>query len=155
MQDLTAGLEVQTPFGKGIVQEVLNGGRVRVAVQGRLLVLPAAQVRRIEASARARRKRGATEERGRPPASAAAAQPQPQRGAVEIDLHGLLVEEALDRAERALNDAMLADRAEVRLIHGKGSGRIRAALHRRLQQIASVRAFRIDPSNDGVTVVYL
>ena len=71
----------------------------------------------------------------------------------EVDLHGLTVEEALTRSESAINDALLADLPSLRLIHGRSSGRIRAALHRRLRDIAAVRAFRLEPGNDGVTVV--
>jgi dsDNA-specific endonuclease/ATPase MutS2 len=58
---------------------------------------------------------------------------------VEIDLHGMTVAEALDRAERALNDALLADESELRFIHGRSGG----------------RKFRVDPRNEGVTVVVL
>jgi DNA mismatch repair protein MutS2 len=82
--------------------------------------------------------------------------PKPSRNtSVEVDLHGLTVEEALGRAEHALNDALLADVAELRLIHGRSGGRIRAALHRRLRQIPSVRGFQLDPRNAGVTIVRL
>lgn len=72
-----------------------------------------------------------------------------------MDLHGLTVEEALGRAERALSEALLADLVELRLIHGRSGGRIRAALHQRLRQIPSVRAFGLDPRNEGVTIVRL
>ena len=70
-------------------------------------------------------------------------------------IHGLTVPEALARVEQALSDAMLTDRLEVRLIHGRSGGRIRAALHRRLAEIPSVRAFRVDRHNPGVTIVVL
>ena len=73
----------------------------------------------------------------------------------EIDLHGLTVDEALLRADEALNEALLADRQEVRFIHGRSGGRIRAALHRRLRDIPSVQAFRLDPRNPGVTIASL
>jgi DNA mismatch repair protein MutS2 len=78
-----------------------------------------------------------------------------RRAPAEVDLHGLTVEEALVRAERALDDALLADCSELRLIHGKSGGRVRAALHRRLLDIGAVRAFRLDPRNAGVTIVSL
>ena len=55
----------------------------------------------------------------------------------------------------ALNDAALAGRSRVRLIHGRSSSRIRSALHRRLRALSVVRAFRQDPSNEGVTIVDL
>lgn len=76
-------------------------------------------------------------------------------GRLEVDLHGLTVVEALARAEQALNDALLADAAELRLIHGRSGGRIRAALHRRLAEIPTVRGFHVDAANAGVTIVRL
>jgi len=41
------------------------------------------------------------------------------------------------------------------VIHGRGSGRIRVALHRQLRVMPSVRAFRLEPGNEGVTIVEL
>jgi DNA mismatch repair protein MutS2 len=73
----------------------------------------------------------------------------------DLDLHGLTVDAAIDRVEHALNEALLADVGELRIVHGKGQGRIRAALHRHLRTIPSVRAFRLDPRNDGVTILTL
>jgi DNA mismatch repair protein MutS2 len=74
---------------------------------------------------------------------------------VAIDLHGLTVEEALGRVQEALSEALLADVDELRLIHGRSGGRIRAALQRRLRETPGVRSFRRDPRNDGVTIVKL
>ena len=59
------------------------------------------------------------------------------------------------RAESALSEALLADAEVLRLIHGRSGGRIRAALHRRLRELPGVRAFRLDPRNEGVTIVEL
>ena len=73
----------------------------------------------------------------------------------EIDLHGLTVDEALERAQQALNEALLGDLAELRFIHGRSGGRIRAALHRHLRETPSVRNVRLDPRNEGVTIVSL
>ena len=72
-----------------------------------------------------------------------------------MDLHGLTTMEAIARAERAVNDALLADMAQVRFIHGRSGGRVRAALHRWLREVPTVREFRVDPANDGVTIVEL
>ena len=146
-----AGDAVQTPFGKGVVREVRNGARLLVDVGGRALVITAAEVSKVEP----RRRRGAAkrdEER-----DATSGSPPERRAHVpsEIDLHGLTVEEALARVDDALNDALLGDLAQLRFIHGRSGGRIRAALHARLRGIASVRYFRVDPANDGVTIVEL
>ena len=46
----------------------------------------------------------------------------------EIDLRGLRVESALDQVETLLNDAALDESAEVKIIHGKGTGALRRAI---------------------------
>ena len=140
------GDPVQTPLGKGVVREERNNGRLIVEIGGRSVVVDERTVRPIDAP---------KPERKRKRAPADPAPPAAPRSVAEIDLHGLTVEEALVRAEQALNDALLGDRSELRVIHGKGSGRIRAALHARLRNVSAVRAFRLDPGNPGVTIVSL
>jgi DNA mismatch repair protein MutS2 len=138
---------VQTPLGKGVVREARNNGRLIVEIGSRSVVLEERTVTPLDTSKLpARRKK-------RPTAPEPAQ--LPARRSADIDLHGLTVEEALARAEQALNDALLADCSELRVIHGKSGGRIRAALHRRLREIPTVRAFHLDPRNQGVTIVSL
>lgn len=146
------GETVQTPFGKGVVREVRNNGRLLVDVHGRAIVVKEREISALDGG------------RVRPHVHGSASETtpdcsRPQRAAgrvpVEVDLHGLTVEEALARVDQALNEALLADLAELRLIHGRSGGRIRAALHRRLGEIPSVRSFRVDPRNAGVTIVRL
>jgi DNA mismatch repair protein MutS2 len=86
------------------------------------------------------------------------ADPRPGGGSLRpgrVDLHGLTVEEALvrllDEVERAIVRG--ADRVEV--VHGKGSGRVRHAVHQRLASIASVKSFKLDDHNAGITWVFL
>jgi dsDNA-specific endonuclease/ATPase MutS2 len=142
---------VQTPFGKGVVREVRNNGRLLVEVQGRALVVSETDAATPDSRERPPR-RARTREAG--PVSHPQPRAQSPRSA-EIDLHGLTVEEALARVDRALNDALLSDLPELRIIHGRSGGRIRGALHRRLQELPSVRGFRLDPRNAGVTIVEL
>jgi dsDNA-specific endonuclease/ATPase MutS2 len=150
----SAGDHVQTPLGKGVVRELRNNGRVLVQVRDRALEFRGREISPLEAPSR-RGKR-------QPPSGAdlpAAREPAPPGRAanvpLEIDLHGLTVQEALARIEQALNDALLADVPELRFIHGRSGGRVRGALHRRLGEIRSVRWFRVDPRNEGVTIVGL
>jgi len=149
------GDAVQTPFGKGVVREVRNNRRLLVDVHDRALVVGDDDVTAIAGDARRSHKAGPADrkpDRGTATAgSASVAGARP----VDIDLHGLTVEEALARVESALNEALLADHESLRLIHGRSGGKIRAALHRRLREIPSVRGFRIDPRNEGVTIVSL
>jgi DNA mismatch repair protein MutS2 len=138
---------VQTSFGKGRVQAVENGGRLVVAIKQRTFVVTAADVRRLDGVAleAPAADRGEMRDPGDDTPSAF----------TEIDLHGLVVEEALTRIDAALNDALLAGTPAVRFIHGRSGGRLRGALHRRLREISSVRRFALDPLNAGVTIVIL
>jgi DNA mismatch repair protein MutS2 len=142
---LSAGDPVQTPLGKGALREV-RGGRVVVDIKGRSVVLAESDVTPLDAR---RPKRHAT------PAPAAASEESGDRASGAVDLHGLAVEDALVRAEQALNDALLAGLSEFRFIHGRSGGRIRTALHRWLRGMPVVRAFRVDPRNPGITMVSL
>lgn len=144
-----AGDSVQTPLGKGVVREARSGGWLLIEVKGRSVVLDDAAVAPLDDQRRRRTKDTA------PTEAASAPSPDTSAAVREVDLHGLTVEDALARAEQALNDALLADASELRLIHGRSGGRIRAALHRRLGEISAVHAFRLDPRNAGVTVVHL
>ena len=139
---------VHTPFGKGVVRQVRHG-RLLIEVKGRSVLLDESTITPLEARPSGRRRRTTAS------GSAGEASPTDSRHAsAQVDLHGLTVDEALSRAEQAVNDALLADLPQLRLIHGQSGGRIRAALHRRLRDIATVRNFRLDPHNPGVTIVH-
>ena len=71
-----------------------------------------------------------------------------------VDLHGLVVEEALARVVDEIDRSLLRGADRVEVVHGKGSGRIRDALHRHLASMPVVAEFRLDPRNAGVTWVY-
>jgi dsDNA-specific endonuclease/ATPase MutS2 len=148
------GDTVQTPFGKGVVREVRNNGRLLIGVRGRAMELRDAEISPAEDHTRRPPRRAGPGAVG--DSSADADAPRPIRGVPsEVDLHGMTVEEALDRAERALNDALLASLPELRFIHGRSGGRIRGALHVWLRGVTAVRSFRVDPRNEGVTIVTL
>src|SRR5688572_12196940 len=146
----TPGDTVQTRFGKGVVRELQNGGRLKVEVYGRAVVVADSEISLVGEGRNRPRARWMTYERGPERTRARRA---PQSVFAEIDLHGLTVEEALDRVQDALSAALLEDIAELRLIHGRSGGRIRAALHHRLRETR--RRFRVDPRNEGVTIVSL
>jgi DNA mismatch repair protein MutS2 len=148
----TSGDMVQTRFGKGVVREVRNGGRLMVDVQGRAMVLTESEISVLDAGSKRSLARPAAPGRG---SKRIRPKPVARKVSAEVDLHGLTVGDALERVQQALNEALLADFDELRLIHGRGGGRIRAALHRRLRETLSVRSFRLDPRNEGVTIVSL
>jgi dsDNA-specific endonuclease/ATPase MutS2 len=144
------GDAVQTPLGKGVVRETRNRGQVLIDVNGRAVAFDEHVVQPLDPPRKSKRSRQPDPS----PQTATHGPPDsPPVDAADVDLHGLTVEEALARAEEAINAALLDDRDQLRLIHGRSGGRIRAALHRRLAAIPSVRAFRLDSRNAGVTVV--
>ncbi|NLM45271.1 MAG: endonuclease MutS2 [Firmicutes bacterium] len=76
----------------------------------------------------------------------------------EIDLRGLTLDEATMKVDTYLAEAVLADLKEVRLIHGKGTGRLRAGLKAHLQghpRVAEMRMGHPAEGGTGVTVVRL
>lgn len=76
----------------------------------------------------------------------------------ELNLLGKRVDEALDAVEKFLDDALLAGHKFVRIVHGKGTGKLRQAIHDYLRNHPQVRAFELAPLNEGgegVTIAYL
>ncbi|MBQ7346960.1 MAG: endonuclease MutS2 [Clostridia bacterium] len=76
----------------------------------------------------------------------------------EIDLRGLLGDEAWLAVDKYLDEAVLANFGRVRLIHGKGTGALKNALWQHLKgdrRVAEFRLGRYGEGDGGVTVVDL
>ena len=146
MSRFRVGDGVQTPHGKGVVREVRNGGRLLVHVQQRAVVVAEDAVTPLHLPPKGPRRTSLA-----PPAPEPTA--PPADAPLEVDLHGLTVDEATTRIDTTLDLALRAGHAALRFIHGRSGGRLRAALHARLSQMSSVRSFRLDPRNPGVTIV--
>ncbi len=76
----------------------------------------------------------------------------------EIDLRGLTVDEALAQLESFLDKARLSSWQEIRIVHGKGTGALRQAVHQYLKKVPFVKTFRLGrwgEGDTGVTVVTL
>ena len=75
-----------------------------------------------------------------------------------LELIGERIEPALERLDKFLDDAALAGHREVRVIHGSGTGRLRAAVGRFLDRHPHVESHRLEeekPGGRGVTLVTL
>jgi len=74
---------------------------------------------------------------------------------IELDLRGQRADDALDQLERYLDAAYLAGLPFVRIIHGKGTGKLRQAVRESLGAHPHIMSFQPGAQNeggDGVTV---
>ncbi|WP_456406125.1 endonuclease MutS2 [Caldithrix abyssi] len=74
----------------------------------------------------------------------------------ELDLRGMTVDEALSELEAFLDKAQLSNWQEVRIVHGKGTGALRQAVHQFLARSPYVKEYRLGKwgeGDTGVTVV--
>lgn len=78
--------------------------------------------------------------------------------ASEIDLRGMDSIEAVCVMEHYIDEAMRSNISPVRIIHGKGTGTLRSAVHQALRKNKFVKKFRLGvygEGEDGVTIVEL
>ena len=76
----------------------------------------------------------------------------------EINVIGLNVEEAVFTVDKFLDDCSIANLQTVRIVHGKGTGKLREGIHKFLKSNSRVKSFRVGTYGEGemgVTVVEL
>ena len=77
---------------------------------------------------------------------------------LELDIRGYNIEEARERIDKYIDDAVIAGLHEVSIIHGKGTGTLRKRVHEFLSGHPHVKSFRLGKYGEGesgVTVVTL
>jgi DNA mismatch repair protein MutS2 len=145
------------------------GDRVQVGALGLEGIVQALHDREAEVDVRGKRLRARIDElRVLVPSSPTPVQPpkvrvnvdlQPREGSLtELNVIGCNVDEALARAEKFLDEALLGELRSVRLIHGYGTGQLRRAIAGFLQSHPFVSHFASAPPEQGgggVTVVDL
>ncbi len=142
------------------------GDRVAVGGLGLEGIVQALHDREAEIDVRGKRLRARIDELRVLVPAGAQAQPgkvrvhvelQPREGSVtELNVIGCNVDEALSRAEKFLDEALLAEVPSVRLIHGYGTGQLRRAIAEFLHDHKFVAHFQSAPPEQGgggVTVV--
>jgi DNA mismatch repair protein MutS2 len=131
------------------VQEI-QGDRAVLLVRGKRLVVPLSDVEPVPGP-------------GGPPGPAplppgVSLTRRPAETSTDLDIRGVLVEEALARLDKFLDDASVDGIDRVRIVHGLGSGRLRKAVREFLARhplVGSVAAADPRDGGEGVTFVTL
>lgn len=141
----------------GIVTAILDGGEIEVEI-GRLRM----KTRREDARVIERAITESSQARPAIPAVNQGSESKAHAGLQdppdEINVIGATAEEALERVDKFLDDAFLAGRSRLRVVHGFGKGILRKALREMLASHPHVAAYYPAPSTEGgggATVVEL
>lgn len=147
---------VESLAGRGtVVEEPDSGGSVLVRVGALSLRSPLKELRLLkgpgEGGAEAKRVAGAPRDQG-------IAVQKAKEVSVEVDLRGMMSDEAIATVDKYLDDALLASLSQVRIIHGKGTGALRKAVTDYLRADPRIQDFRLGETGEGgsgVTVAKL
>lgn len=123
---------------------------------GRLRVR--ARLDEVEWRGTASEEEGSRKQAAASPAPLATLKSQAVSPGLELDIRGKTVEEALPELEQYLDQAYLAELPWVRIIHGKGTGKLRQAVREYLRnqpQVKSATTGAETEGGEGVTVVTL
>lgn len=153
-QPLAVGMEVMVS-GLGVPGTItrldaetaevdVRGMRIRLRTEG---LTPAPRAERQVHSARERE-----------PATRVVLKARDQQVPLQLDLRGQRRDEAAQELDRYLNEAYLAGLRTVRIVHGKGTGAVRQAVHELLEHHPLVRRYALaqrEAGGEGATEVEL
>ncbi|MBR5165846.1 MAG: endonuclease MutS2 [Ruminococcus sp.] len=81
-----------------------------------------------------------------------------RRGKMELDIRGCACDDGIYQLDQFIDQAVMSNISMVSIIHGKGTGLLRAAVHKRLKSHPSIKSFRLGvygEGEDGVTIAEL
>ena len=144
----SGGQPLYSPDGRLVL--AVNGDGTLLLQAGRMkMTVKAQQVRLLE---------GAPKKSKPAPSPSAATLNTVSRASSELDIRGYETLEAESVVENYLDSAVMAKLGTVTIIHGKGTGALRKAVHEILKRNKAVKSFRLGRYGEGeagVTVVEL
>ena len=144
----SGGQPLYSPDGRLVL--AVNGDGTLLLQAGRMkMTVKAQQVRLLE---------GAPKKPKPAPSPSAATLNTVSRASSELDIRGYETLEAESVVENYLDSAVMAKLGTVTIIHGKGTGALRKAVHEILKRNKAVKSFRLGRYGEGeagVTVVEL
>ncbi|HRU96488.1 MAG TPA: endonuclease MutS2 [Ruminococcus sp.] len=81
-----------------------------------------------------------------------------RRGKMELDIRGCACDDGVYQLDSFIDQAVMSNISMITIIHGKGTGLLRKAVHQRLKNHPSVKSFRLGvfgEGEDGVTIAEL
>ncbi|MBR4509745.1 MAG: endonuclease MutS2 [Ruminococcus sp.] len=81
-----------------------------------------------------------------------------RRGKMELDIRGCACDDGVYQLDQFIDQAVMSNISTISIIHGKGTGLLRAAVHKRLKNHPSIKNFRLGvygEGEDGVTIAEL
>ncbi|MCF8123180.1 MAG: Smr/MutS family protein [Desulfarculaceae bacterium] len=131
----------------GVLLEAPHQGRdtvpVSVGVAGVRVMVPLAELKPLPAGAH-------TQPKGKAANKGKGISVQAGAGeGLDLNIIGKRVDEALPLVDKALDQALLAGRAEIRVVHGMGTGRLRAAVREYLSDHPAVASYRAGVRGEG------
>lgn len=121
----------------------IDGANARIDVNGITFSVPAAKLVRVA-------------KKEKPPVQRNVVEHLKLDARTTLDMRGMRVDEGLRTLEGFINDAIRAGLHQASLIHGKGTGAMRKAVHEYLHEHPQISTFRIGTiheGGDGITVV--
>jgi len=76
----------------------------------------------------------------------------------ELDIRGLMVDEGTVLLDKFIDDAVMSSVKTLSVIHGKGTGALRAGIHNYLKHNKFVKSYRLGvfgEGDSGVTIIEL
>jgi DNA mismatch repair protein MutS2 len=129
----------------------IHGGQVEIDVRGKKLRAPLAGVRVLSA--------GEPASTSVKPKVRVSVDLRPREGLLsELNVIGSTVDQALDRIARFLDDTLVSDQQQVRIVHGHGTGQLRRGIAAYLKDHPLVAKFYPAPreqGGEGATIVEL
>lgn len=81
-----------------------------------------------------------------------------RRGKMELDIRGCACDDGIYQLDAFVDQAVMSNISMITIIHGKGTGLLRSAVHKRLKSHPSIKSFRLGvfgEGEDGVTIAEL
>jgi DNA mismatch repair protein MutS2 len=156
-ETLSAGKRVRVKgFKQALVLRRHDGRTAEVEAGPLRMKVPLTDILGIEAEPEAEKQRGSETARRR--GVTVHARPSEERDAEEINVIGCRVEEATRRVDKFIDEAALAGRASVRIVHGYGTGALKRGLAEFLSAhplVEGIHAEAEDRGGNAITVAQL